>query len=65
MQGIVECPDCHVRHVRLIKKDISKSVIDIHCGGCDKVLGSIHDYMVDEPSVKQVATLDELEADNA
>ena len=68
LQGIVECKDCHVRHFRLIKPDISKSPIEIRCGGCDKVIGTINDYMVEEPNeavVKQVADLDELEEENA
>ncbi len=66
LQGIVECKDCHVRHFRLIKPDISKSLIEIRCGGCDKIIGNINDYMVDEPNeVKHVAALDELEEENA
>ena len=66
LQGIVECKDCHVRHFRLIKPDISKSPIEIHCGGCDKVIGTINDYMVEETNaVKHVAALDELEEENA
>ncbi len=64
LQGIVECADCNVRHFRLIKPDISKSQIEIRCGGCDKTIGVINDYMVEEPNVKPV-DLDELERENA
>ncbi len=64
MQGIVECKDCNVKHFRLVKPDIAKSVIEIRCGGCDNVIGVINDYMVDEPTIKPV-DLDELEEDNA
>lgn len=50
LQGIVECPDCHVRHFRLIKPDISKSQIEIRCGGCDKTVGVTSDFMIDTPA---------------
>ena len=59
LQGIVECPACHVRHFRLVKPDISKSQLEIRCGGCDKTVGVTADYMidttpkVDEPEVKE------------
>lgn len=51
LQGIVECNNCNVKHFRLVKPDISKSEIEIRCGGCDKTIGVIGDYMVEEPKV--------------
>ena len=51
LQGIVECNSCNVKHFRLVKPDISKSQIEIRCGGCDKCIGIIGDYMVEEPKV--------------
>jgi len=51
LQGIVECNSCNVKHFRLVKPDISKSKIEIRCGGCDKTIGVIEDFMVGEPVV--------------
>lgn len=46
LYSVIECPECHVRHFKLIKKNSSDSTITIVCGGCDKKIGKVEDFFV-------------------
>ena len=47
LQAIVECPDCHGFTFRLVKMDTSSSEIDIVCDDCQKTIGKVSEYLVE------------------
>mgnify|MGYP006961868797 FL=1 len=47
LQAIVECPDCHCLTFRLVKMDTSDSEIDIVCDNCQKTIGKVSEYLVE------------------
>ena len=47
LQAIIECPDCHGLTFRLIKMDASSSEVDIVCDDCQKTIGKVSEYLVE------------------
>ena len=47
IQAIAKCPHGHGLTFRLVKMDTSSSEIDIVCDNCQKTIGKVSEYLVE------------------